>query len=686
MAFKNIALQEPSTVTARVATVEISRGSTAEQQEILVLGDVSDSLAVARVLAAAPASTEYALAVRQVGYVADSTTVNVSSVAGIVAVRPSDTAWATSAGFHFNSSGDLKVEVSAQSTVVSVSAFGAAFVSSAVLAGNSSALNVRPVWSSTNTDQPVSAAQAGTWNIGTVTAVTGVSSLAGIVAVRPSDTNWATSAGFHFDGSGNLNVAGSFSASTTVNVSSLAGVVKTTPNDTNWATSAGFHFTSSGELNVNASFSGSTIVTVSTVQGIVTVRPSDTNWATSAGFHFTSSGELNVNASFSGSTIVTVSAFGAEFVSTGVLAGNSSALNVRPVWSSTNTDQPVSAAQSGTWNIGTVTAVTGVSSLAGIVAVRPSDTNWATSAGFHFTSSGELQIAASFSGSTIVTISAFAAELISSGVLAGNSSALNVRPVWSSTHADQPVQAAQSGTWNVGTVTSVSSLAGIVAVRPSDTNWATSAGFHFNSSGEVLTAGGGAGSTDVTAKQGTPAGSSTPWSVRPSDGSTWVPFAHLAVKGSTVPDTSTNLSGPTVMLRAGAMGAASTDVWVPAWGTSAGAQIVSHGQSLLSTYSTNLFISSNFVIGSTTTGQRIKVYAYSITSTVTTAQEVKFYDGANPIWSVVLQAQAGGIAGVNLAVTPPAFLFAGTAGSSMSVNLASSLAGFKAGLSYFVEP
>ena len=642
MAFKNIALQEPSTVTARVATVEISRGSTAEQQEILVLGDVSDSLAVARVLAAAPASTEYALAVRQVGYVADSTTVNVSSVAGIVAVRPSDTAWATSAGFHFNSSGDLKVEVSAQSTVVSVSAFGAAFVSSAVLAGNSSALNVRPVWSSTNTDQPVSAAQAGTWNIGTVTAVTGVSSLAGIVAVRPSDTNWATSAGFHFDGSGNLNVAGSFSASTTVNVSSLAGVVKTTPNDTNWATSAGFHFTSSGELNVNASFSGS--------------------------------------------TIVTVSAFGAEFVSTGVLAGNSSALNVRPVWSSTNTDQPVSAAQSGTWNIGTVTAVTGVSSLAGIVAVRPSDTNWATSAGFHFTSSGELQIAASFSGSTIVTISAFAAELISSGVLAGNSSALNVRPVWSSTHADQPVQAAQSGTWNVGTVTSVSSLAGIVAVRPSDTNWATSAGFHFNSSGEVLTAGGGAGSTDVTAKQGTPAGSSTPWSVRPSDGSTWVPFAHLAVKGSTVPDTSTNLSGPTVMLRAGAMGAASTDVWVPAWGTSAGAQIVSHGQSLLSTYSTNLFISSNFVIGSTTTGQRIKVYAYSITSTVTTAQEVKFYDGANPIWSVVLQAQAGGIAGVNLAVTPPAFLFAGTAGSSMSVNLASSLAGFKAGLSYFVEP
>ena len=33
--FNNIALQEPSTVTARVATVSIARGSTTEQQEIL---------------------------------------------------------------------------------------------------------------------------------------------------------------------------------------------------------------------------------------------------------------------------------------------------------------------------------------------------------------------------------------------------------------------------------------------------------------------------------------------------------------------------------------------------------------------------------------------------------------------------------------------------------------------------
>jgi hypothetical protein len=52
--------------------------------------------------------------------------------------------------------------------------------------------------------------------------------------------------------------------------------------------------------------------------------------------------------------------------------------------------------------------------------------------------------------------------------------------------ADFLATVSQAGTWNIGTVTTVSSLAGIVAVRPSDTNWASSAGFHFNSSGELL--------------------------------------------------------------------------------------------------------------------------------------------------------------------------------------------------------
>lgn len=65
--FNNIGLAEPSTITKVVASVVIARGSTNEHQEILVLGDAVSSLGVARVLAAAPNSTEFALAVRLAG-------------------------------------------------------------------------------------------------------------------------------------------------------------------------------------------------------------------------------------------------------------------------------------------------------------------------------------------------------------------------------------------------------------------------------------------------------------------------------------------------------------------------------------------------------------------------------------------------------------------------------------------
>ena len=95
--FSNIGLQEPSTITARVAAVTVNRGSTAEQQEILVLGDSESSLGIARVVAAAPNSTDWGLVTRQVGYVAPSTTVNVSSVGGVVNVAQNSTVWAVQA-------------------------------------------------------------------------------------------------------------------------------------------------------------------------------------------------------------------------------------------------------------------------------------------------------------------------------------------------------------------------------------------------------------------------------------------------------------------------------------------------------------------------------------------------------------------------------------------------------------
>lgn len=83
--FSNIGMEEPSTITNRASAVTINRGGTDEQQEILVIGDPESSVAIARVLAATPASTEYGLAVREI--VPQSTgPFAISSVGGVVAV------------------------------------------------------------------------------------------------------------------------------------------------------------------------------------------------------------------------------------------------------------------------------------------------------------------------------------------------------------------------------------------------------------------------------------------------------------------------------------------------------------------------------------------------------------------------------------------------------------------------
>lgn len=62
--FGNVGGAEPSTVTFKAASVVLTRGSTAEQQEIMVVGDPQTSNAIARVVAAAPGSTEFGLIVR----------------------------------------------------------------------------------------------------------------------------------------------------------------------------------------------------------------------------------------------------------------------------------------------------------------------------------------------------------------------------------------------------------------------------------------------------------------------------------------------------------------------------------------------------------------------------------------------------------------------------------------------
>lgn len=210
--YSNIGLQEPSTITNKVAAVSIDRGSTTEQQEILVLGDPQSSLGLAQVVASDPASTAYGLVVRPVGY---STTVQVSSLAGTVLVSPVSTA---SVRVAQSTAADLQATVTPASTVW------------AVQAAQGGAWSVRADLSSTSADNPVSAAQSGAWTVRATLSSTAadnpvtvsgysttvnVSSLAGIVAVRASDTNWASSAGFHFNSSGELLTAGAAAAGST---------------------------------------------------------------------------------------------------------------------------------------------------------------------------------------------------------------------------------------------------------------------------------------------------------------------------------------------------------------------------------------------------------------------------------------------------------------------------------------
>lgn len=233
-------------MTFRAATVTQIRSSQTTHQELISLADAESSLGIARVLDAAPASTEFGLVTRPVGY---STTVNVSSIAGVVNVQQNSTVW------QVQISGTVAVQHDS-----TIAAFAASLVSSAVLAGNSSALNVRNVWSSTHADQPV---YARVFNSTAADLQATVTPVAGSTwSVRPLQSSQA-----------DLRVT----------------VYQSTAADLN-VTVAGY----------------STLVAVSTAS-------------------------------------VTLSAIAAAYVSTAVLAGNSSALNVRPVWSSTNTDQPVSA-------------------------------------------------------------------------------------------------------------------------------------------------------------------------------------------------------------------------------------------------------------------------------------------------------------------------------------------------------
>ncbi len=105
------------------------------------------------------------------------------------------------------------------------------------------------------------------------------------------------------------------------------------------------------------------------------------------------------------------------------------------------------------------------------------------------------------------------------------------------------------------------------------------------------------------------------------------------------------------------------------------------------TGSSGSLTATNGTISATPTN-KIKVYAFSLTTTCPTEVIAVFNSGgvANglELWRDTLMAPAGASAGANIAVTPPAFLFASRTGTAVSLSLSTAVL-VHWSISYFEE-
>jgi len=304
--FGSIQGAEPSTVTFELRTVKINQNSTLMHQEIMSLGDPDTSNAIAAVLNTSPASTAWGLAVRPVGTltvsVANSlidennystasgggqmemgltfsgaigSVANAQSAAIALDVKRSQhivirDAGLNARGANVNAANALQVD--GQSTCIQGT-------SPWIIAGNST---VAPLAGSTWATRPIQSSAADLQ-------MTATPAAGSTWRVQPGSTLWASSAGFHFDSSGSLLIAGTFSAAFSstkadnlvtvyqssaaelnASVQPIAGSTwRTQPGSTLWASSAGFHFDSSGALQTNGQLSGTVGLDFNTMQSSV---------------------------------------------------------------------------------------------------------------------------------------------------------------------------------------------------------------------------------------------------------------------------------------------------------------------------------------------------------------------------------------------------------------------------------
>lgn len=593
--FNHISGQEPSTVSFKLATVTQTRNSSVMHQEILAIGDPDTSNAIAAVLNGVPPSTAWGIVTRQVGN---------SSIQGNSTVFQGTSPW--------------------------------------VIAGNST---VAPLAGSTWATRPIQSSAADLQ----MTATQGTSPwvVAGASTVAPlAGSTWAT------------RPIQSSAADLQMTATPVAGSTwRTQPGSTLWASSAGFHFNSSGDLKVEASVSATVGSTVST--GFISVRISDgSTWVVDY-----------LNASTFTSTNV---GGGVNFLRAGQSSVSSTDLFVIP-WGSTQgaqyiipvTDSGVSVIDSTNRaiNVNVVAGAAGgstimtVSTVQGAVIVRssaanalvsvyqstaselqatvtpvagstwrsqPGSTLWASSAGFHFDSSGAMLVAGSFSAQFSST------------------KADNLVTVYQSTAADLNVTVA-----GYSTIVAVSSLGGAVITRSSK---ADSLHTVYQSTASDL---------NVTV-----AGYSTTVNVSSLGG-------VVTIQGNSTVSIGTNLQSSVA----------------PSSGSS-GLVVRQVVDVITSFASTSALASTTLSVVSSVANIRAYVTAYSITSTNQTPAHWGFFSSnGTQLWALTLAALSSGVAGANLAVSPPGYLFRTAASDALNFKTAgSTVAGVQLSVSYFQAP
>jgi hypothetical protein len=251
--------------------------------------------------------------------------------------------------------------------------------------------------------------------------------------------------------------------------------------------------------------------------------------------------------------------------------------------------------------------------------------------------------------------------------------------------------------------------------QPGSTAWATSAGFHFNSSGDLKVEASFTGSTTVTVSRivgNSSAADYVPVRIVNSSADGFSALAADYVHNSTL--TASTVSGPAVLLRASATAptdVGSDDRFVAQWALRSGAAVnaitgtagalVASATAQPSTAAVGLVtrpvVGGLLSYAASTTGQatatsivssnagsKAFVYAYTITSTASTGVVIGgFYDGATLKWPITLST---GFAGANLAVSPPGYLFSGSTGAALTFNVASTVTGgMNVGIAYWLS-